>query len=423
MGKTSTVLAAYRILKSQGLIKGGMLVVSPLRPAYSTWPNEVDKWDNFEEITYAVVHGPKWRNQLALDVDIHITTPEMLEKIFAVPPKWDILCIDESTKFKDTQTKRFKNLKPALASFPRRWILSGTLSPNGLQDLFGQIYILDLGRALGRYVTHYRNEYFHTLPYNPYNYLPNPGAFEKITARVDPLVMRLRAVDHLDMAELRTIDVKVDLPKEVEKTYKEIQDDFFTQLADREVIAANAAVAGGKLRQICSGALYTDSEGAWNLLHDEKLNALRELIESLCGESALVMYEFNHERQRLQKAFGSHRPFLGGGTSASQANVFIQEFNEGTHQLLFCHPASMAHGLNLQDRCHHIIWLTLTWNLEHYQQSIARIWRQGQKHPVVLNHRIIVRNTIEERVASTLEQKDASQEALFQALRYNIPSK
>jgi SNF2 family DNA or RNA helicase len=428
MGKTAIALAALRILKKQNLIRRGMLVIAPLRPAYSVWPREVDKWAEFEDLTYAVVHGPTRDKQLALDVDIHITTPEELKWIFpkigAPKRDWDILCVDESTKFKDTQTKRFKTLRPHIDRFARRWILTGTMVPNGLMDLFGQIYILDLGRALGRYVTHYRTKFFHTLPFREFNYIPNPGAFDEIMDRIDPLVMRLSATEHLDMPDLPAIDpILVDLPERARNIYKDIEDDFITQLETGAVVASNAAVAGGKLRQVCNGALYTDDQGHWTLIHNEKLDALEELLESLSGAPALVMYEFHSDRQRIQERFGADRPFIGGGTSAALADKYISEFNAGRHPILFCHPGSMAHGLNLQEACHHIIWFGLTWNLEYYLQSIARIWRQGQPSSVVLNHRIVVRNSIEERVAETLLQKDTDQKKVYDSFKRNVPSK
>ena len=412
-------------VKKRQQVSRGMLVVAPLKPAYQVWPQEIDKWTDFEDITYAVVHGKHWRYQLELDVDVHITTPETLEKVFSVARRWDILCIDESSDFKNSQSKRFKLLRSVLDRFDRRWILTGSLSPNGLMDIFSQIYILDTGRALGRYITHYRNKFFHTLPYSEYDYIPNPGAFEEITDRIDPLLMRLRAIDHLVMPELPYVEpTYIDLPPEARKIYTELEDEFITETDAGTIIAANSAVAGGKLRQICNGALYTDaSKGEYLEIHEEKIEALAELINSLVGSPALVMYEFNHDRERLRKRFGETSTFIDSSTSVIQTNRILTDFNSGRIPVLFGHPQTMARGLNLQEACHSIIWFSLTWNLLFYEQAIARIWRQGQKSPFVMNYRIIARGTKEDDVVKALAQKDVDQNKIYAALRYNIPSK
>lgn len=221
-----------------------------------------------------------------------------------------------------------------------------------------------------------------------------------------------------------TDPIFVELPPKVRRIYDQVEGDLITQLESGKIIvAANAGVAGGKCRQICSGALYTDDDHHWEELHTEKLDALQELLESLNGASALVMFEFQHERERLLARFGAKTPVIGGGTDPRQADKWLQEFNAGQHRIMFCNPASMAWGLNLQEACNNIIWLTLTWNLEFYKQSIARVWRQGQKQPYVMNHRIIVRGSAEERVSRALNDKEATQEKVYRALTWNVPSK
>lgn len=399
-------------------------MVAPLRPCYSVWPREADKWEDFSEITYAVIHGPNKQRQLDLDVDVHIINPEGLKWLFDKDHpsrfrQWDILCIDESTKFKDSQTARFKSLKPRLDAFTRRWILTGSFSPNGLMDLFGQVYVLDLGRALGKYITHYRTAYFRTEAWDPYHYIAVEGAVDKIIDRIDPLTLRMKAEDYIRMPEKIIHDILVQLPQEARKTYKEIEDDLITKLEAGFIVAANAAVAGGKCRQVCNGALYINEQHDHVVLHDEKIVALDELIESLQGAPALVMYEFDHDRTRLLRHFGGETPVIGGGTSARRADQYIQEFNAGRLRLLLCHPASMAHGLNLQEACHHIIWFGLTWNLEYYDQSIARIYRQGQTKPVFV-YRILVEDSLDQRVAEALNDKDFTQQKLLRALKWNL---
>lgn len=419
LGKTAVALAAYKILKDKGMAPKGMLVIAPLRPCYAVWPEEIEKWLEFNELTYAVMHGNEKNEMLNLDVDIHIINPEGLQWLFNPlahhRKEWTILCVDESTKFKNSVTKRFKLMRKHFPRFQRRWILTGTPMPLGLQDLFGQIFILDDGAALGRYITHFRTKYFDTEPWNPYQYFPKDGAFQQVIEKVDPYVLRLAAEDYLDMPPVIQETIYVDLPDDAREKYRDIEEEFITQVEEGTIIAANAAVAGGKCRQICNGALYINREHDWSLIHGAKLDALGDLIEQLGGAPALVMYEFNHDRERILGRFGSDIPVLGGGTSAGKSNQHIQEFNDGQHPLMICHPASMAHGLNLQEACHHIVWFGITWNLEHYDQSIARIYRQGQEFPVFVYH-ILARDTLDDRVASVLKEKDHNQKALFARL-------
>ena len=420
LGKTAVCLAAYKVLKKKGLAPNGMLVIAPLRPCYSVWPKEIEKWLDFNDLTYAVVHDNDKSQMLDLDVDIHIINPEGLPWLFDKKARrwkdWTILCVDESTKFKHSTTKRFRLMRHQFPRFDRRWILTGTIIPNGILDLFGQIFILDLGRALGRYITHYRNEYFHVEPWDRYNYIPNHGAWETIVERIAPLVLRLSAQDYLQMPALPPIDpILVDLPEEAREKYRDIEEEFITQINEGVVVAANSAVAGGKCRQICNGALYINPEHDWVGIHDAKIEALEELVESLGGAPVLVMYEFNHDKERLLGRFGSTTPVLGGGTSARRADQYIQEFNDGKIPIMICHPGSMAHGLNLQETCHHIIWFGLTWNLEYYDQAIARIYRQGQKNPVFVYH-ILARDTLDQKVMGVLGAKNATQKKLFASL-------
>jgi SNF2 family DNA or RNA helicase len=419
LGKTSIVLAAYKILKEEGYVPNGMLIIAPLRVCHNVWPKEIEKWTNFNDLTIEVLHGKDKAAALGRDADIHIINPEGLAWLFDQKARrwrdWDILCVDESTKFKDSQTKRFKLMRKHFEAFSRRWILTGTPVPNGLHDLFGQIYILDLGHSLGRYVTHFRNKYFYTESWKQYEYIAHDWSFDTIIDRIDPLVMRLSANDYLEMPEIVSTEVGADMPTKAWNTYREIEDDFITKLDEGIVVAANAAVAGGKCRQIANGALYVNEEHDWTTMHDEKLDVMSDILEELGGAPTLVMYEFNHDKERLLKRLGSATPVLGGGTSTRRADQYIEDFNKGHIPVMLGHPASMAHGLNLQSVCHHMIWFGITWNLEHYDQSIARIYRQGQKNTVFIYH-IIMRDTLDEKVLSVLRSKDRTQKSLFAAL-------
>jgi len=419
LGKTAVALAAYKVLKNNGMAPKGMLVIAPLRPCYNVWPDEIEKWAEFNELTYAVCHGSDKAEMLRTDVDIHIINPEGLKWLFAPTAthrkEWTIVCVDESTKFKNSTTKRFKLMRPHFPRFDRRWILTGTPIPNGIEDLFGQAFIMDEGRALGRYVTHYRTKYFYTNAWEPYKYYPIDGSWDKIMALIDPLVLRLAAEDYIDMPPVLQERIYVDLPEEAREKYRDIEEEFITQVDEGVIVAANAAVAGGKCRQICNGAIYTNKEHDWSQVHDAKLDAMGDLLEQLGGAPVLIMYEFNHDRERLLGRFGSSIPVLGGGTTAGKSDIYIQEFNAGQHPIMICHPASMAHGLNLQEACHHICWFGITWNLEYYDQANARVNRQGQKFPVFIYH-ILAKDTLDDVVMDTLAMKDHTQKRLFQSL-------
>jgi SNF2 family DNA or RNA helicase len=325
-------------------------------------------------------------------------------------PEWDTLIVDESTKFKDTRTQRFKAIKAALPKFKRRWILTGTPVPNGLMDLFGQIYILDRGRALGQYVTHYRSEYFYQPGWSKWNWAPQPGAFERIIERINPLILQLSAEDHLKMPELMYIDVEVELPPDARQTYKSVEDDFVAMFSDTALVAANAAVAGGKCRQIANGAVYVN-DGVWEPVHDAKLDALEDLLEELNGHPVLLLYEFKHDRERICSRF-PHAVDLKSGDVAA----IVRDFNGGSIPLLIGHPASMGHGLNLQGACHHVIWFGITWNLEHYDQAIARVYRQGQEAGKVMVYHLKAKETKDEDVLKVLTKKDRTQQDLLHAL-------
>jgi SNF2 family DNA or RNA helicase len=381
---------------------------------YSTWPAEVYKWEEFNDFTYSIVHGPEKAMRLREDVELYFINPEGLKWLFQQPdlPEWDTLIVDESTKFKDTRTQRFKALKGGLTKFRRRWILTGTPVPNGLMDLFGQMYILDRGRALGQYVTHYRNEYFMQSGWNRWGWSPQPGAFERIVERISPLVLQLSAEEYLDMPELSYHDIEVELPPAVMETYKAVEDDFIATVGDGTLVAANAAVAGGKCRQIANGAVYINEEHDWEPLHDAKLDALEDLMEELNGHPVLLLYEFRHDRERICGRFPSAVDLRSGDVAD-----IVRRFNRGDIPLLIGHPASMGHGLNLQESCHHVIWFGITWNLEHYDQAIARVYRQGQRSGIVRVYHLKARNTKDEDVLAVLTKKDRTQQDLLSALK------
>ena len=427
LGKTSIMLATYKVLRKMGMAKR-MLIIAPLRPAQMTWPDEIRKWADFNGLSYRVLHGQEREMD---DSDIHIINPEGLEWLFApwhrlakgkAPPwPWDMLVVDESTRFKHSNTKRFKLLVPHLHRFRRRYILTGSPAPNGLMDLFGQIQLLDGGAALGQYITHFRNSYFNPTGYGGYHWVIKEGAAELIYEKLKPLVMRLSAEDYLDLPPLIMNTVKVTLPPAARKAYTTMEDLLIAQLKDDTVVAANTVAATGKCRQIANGGIYHEGGEEWTDIHEAKVEAVSEIVEELGGKPVLIAYEFAHDLSRLQRAFPG-APHIGGGVAASRFAAIQHGWNRGDIPVLLAQPQSVAHGLNLQGTAATIIWHSLTWNLEDYEQFIRRVWRQGQKEKVIVHH-IVAENTIDEVVLDRIQSKDRTQKALLTALKTYVKGK
>jgi SNF2 family DNA or RNA helicase len=425
LGKTSVSLAAFSILKGKGLVNK-MLVIAPLRPVYKVWPDEIKKWDNFNHLSYTIVHGPNKHDNLQEDVDVYIINPEGLKWLFTVKhlwPEWDVLCVDESTKFKNNQSQRFKMLRNVVHQFRRRWILTGSPRPNTAMDLFSQIYILDQGAALGSYITHYRKRYFSQDPYTgEWEIVGN--SFDEICDKIAPLTVNVAREGNLDMPELVEVTMKVDLPPEARKAYTEVETNFYTMLENNEVVAANAAAAGVKCRQIANGAVYYMDESGekvtkeWYTVHNAKLDALADLIEQLQGEPLLLLYEFDHDRQRIMARFEKdYNIECITGKGMEVASDMIDRFNAGRIEILLGHPASMGHGLNLQGNCTSVCWFGITWNFEHYEQAIARVWRQGQTGDRVFVYHIMAEGTLDPLVYERVLSKEAAQIKLMDALK------
>jgi len=432
LGKTAIVLMIFDTLKKMRIAKK-MLVITPLRPMYLTWPAEVKKWDEFKHLKIQCLHGPCKASALYDDADVHVINPEGLKWLFSVvddpSEHWDILCVDESTKFKHSDTERFRLLRPHLDKFRRRYILTGSPAPNGLLDLFGQVYILDLGANLGRYVSHYRAQYF-TQGYDGFSWEPRYGAETEIYRKLSPLVLRMSQEDYLKLPECvgaawteTPLIREVELPPDVKKIYDKMESFLITELENDTVVAANAAAASGKCRQIANGGLYgskrrkdmNDERGMYDL-HEEKTNAVEEIIEELQGVPALVAYEFEHDRDRLLKRFGKNTPWIGGGVSAGRFREIEASWNSGSLPILLAQPQSVSHGLNLQATRAAVIWHSITWDLETYEQLIKRVWRQGQEHRTFVHH-IVAKGTIDETVMKMLQKKDKVQRSLLTALK------
>jgi len=432
LGKTSTTLAAFKVLRKTKLVRRA-LVIAPLRPATSVWPGEVARWDDFHDITLRVLHGPQKADLLAsgeLTGGVDVINFEGLSWLFdAVKGQdwpWQMLVIDESTRIKNPQTLRFKLLKPHLNKFRRRYILTGTPAPNGLLDLFGQVYALDQGAALGRYVTHYRMSFFNSTGYGGYTWVPKPDAEERIYKALRPLVLRMSAEDYLHLPPLINNTITVELPPEARKAYDQMEDLLITELKEGTLTAANAAATFGKCRQIANGGAYLGTpegevpsgKAKWAHIHDAKLEAVQELVEELSGKPALIAYEFKHDLERLQKVF-PEAEYLGGGVTAKKQREVEAAWNGGRLQVLLAQPQSVAHGLNLQGVGAAVVFHSLSPNLEDTEQLVRRVWRQGQKERVVV-HWIVAKDTVDEAIRGMLNKKDRTQQKLLNALKDHL---
>lgn len=418
LGKTSIFLAGVKILKKEKLVNK-VLIIAPLRVCYLVWPKELAKWEDFKGLTMQILHGKDKEKNLYKEADIYVINPEGLTWLVKHNLKklgFDMLGIDESSKFKAANTKRFKLLKLVLPIFRRRVIMTGSPSPNGMMDLFSQIFILDGGAALGRFITHYRNEFFYPSGFGGYEWKLQNGAEQQIQQKIKPLVLRMEAKDYLELPELIENNIYVELPAEARRAYKEMEDELFVDLAKGDIVAANAAAASMKCRQIANGGVYDEEQGV-HQLHMEKAEAVKELIEELQGTPALVAYDFAHDLGRLQKALGKNVPYIGGGVSPKRSQKIEKAWNAGEIPVLLGHPASVAHGLNLQNAGNHVIWHSLTWNFENYDQFNKRILRQGSKHKKVFVHHIIAEKTVDIAILTALKFKDNSQRSLLAGLK------
>jgi SNF2 family DNA or RNA helicase len=338
----------------------------------------------------------------------------------------DTLVIDELTKFKHTKGVRFKVIKQVLETFSRRWGLTGTPVPNGLLDLFGQMYMLDLGNALGRFVTHYRSQYFINPDGLGWKWVLQAGAAEKIYARVKNLAIRAAAEDYLDLPKQIDVPHRIELPPKVRKLYDDLEEDLLVKYGSKEVTAANAAAIHIKLRQIANGAVYVDDDMESRMkgkkrtvleLHEEKLDAIEELVEELQGQPLLLAYEFNHDLDRLRGRFADV-PYIGSGVSMAVAERIEAEWNAGDIPLLLGHPASMGHGLNLQgNNAQHVGWYSMFWDFELYEQFIKRVLRQGNKAKRVFNHHFMAIDTTDEDISYAQRHKSKNQLAFLEAMK------
>ncbi|PWM28742.1 MAG: DEAD/DEAH box helicase [Limosilactobacillus fermentum] len=411
-----TLTALFDIILDQFLIRK-VLVIAPLRVARDTWPLEIRKWDHLSGLTYSVVVGNESERRTALmrTADIYIINRENVDWLITksgIPFDFDMVVIDELSSFKSHQAKRFKSLLKARPSVKRIVGLTGTPSSNGLMDLWAEFRLLDLGQRLGRYISHYRAAYFMPDKRNAeviFSYKPLPGAEDAIYQRISDVTISMKSCDYLKLPECVTNEVPIIMNDKEMAVYDRFREDMVTKIKDKEIDAANAAVLSGKLLQMANGAVY-DEEKVSCHIHDRKLDALEDLIEGANGKPVLIAYWYQHDAERIRARF----PVREIKTSQD-----IEDWNAGKISAAIIHPASAGHGLNLQAGGSTLIWFGLTWSLELYQQTNARLHRQGQKDTVIIHH-IIAKGTIDEDVMKALRKKEKTQDALINAVRANL---
>ena len=455
--KTSITLAALKILFDKKMINR-VLIVAPRLVCYDTWPGEMEKWLDFNGFTYAVLHEGgkdfdliprvqvclinyegldwllgtvkekyqakvrnKWTGGMVDSTRVRVTTNMKRFKSFG----FNVLVIDELSKYKHQDTIRFKALKEVIHTFRYRWGLTGSPAANGLIDLFGQCWILDQGNALGKFVTHFRKEYFDEDPHT-LEYALKEGAEEKIYERIAPLAFVPTEQDYEQLPEMVIQDIMIDLPDDVRRIYDELQDDLITGIKNHIIVAKNAGAAATKCRQVASGGIYVkdapvigQKAGAreWVNLHTEKVDALMDLFEELQHDPLLIAYDFEHDMDRLRKKFKGKNIVFACDVAPADFRRLVQRWNNGEIDGLFGHPASIGHGLNLQDAGCHVAWHTMIYDFDLYDQYNRRVLRSGNKSKRVFIHHFIARDTIDEIEAGMMKSKDHTQTSLFAGLQ------
>lgn len=418
LGKSVITLTAIHELCLNRFEVGKVLIIGPLRVARYTWPSEIEKWDHLSGLQYAVAVGTEEERIAAIRQNATITiinreNVQWLIDTCVLPFDFDMIVIDELSSFKSWQAKRFKALMKVRPRVKRIVGLTGTPSTNGLMDLWAEFKLLDMGKRLGRFITHYRDEFFLPDKRNAqqvFTYKPKPGAEDEIYRRISDITISMKSTDHLKMPELVENVVGVTLSSDERDKYDEMRKEMVVALKDIEIDAVNAASLSNKLCQMANGAIYDENHDVHHI-HDRKLDALEDLIEGANGKPVMVAYWFRHDLERIKKRFAVREI----RTSADMA-----DWNAGKIPVAVVHPASAGHGLNLQSGGNTLVWFGLTWSLELYQQTNARLWRQGQQSETVVIHHIMAKDTIDENILNALRKKDKTQSALIDAVKAQL---
>lgn len=416
LGKTIITLTALANLIYDRFTVRRALIIAPLRVARDTWPQEIEKWEHLQMLRYSVVVGDKRTREAALatDADVYITNRENIQWLVdhVTPAEWpfDMVIIDELSSFKNHQAKRFKALRKCRPRIHRIIGLTGTPAPNSLLDLWAQFALIDGGQRLGRFITHYRSRYFlpdKTNGHQVFSYKLQPGAEQQIYDAIADITVSMRTTDYLDLPPVTYADHPVEMSPGEKKLYRQFKKDMVITLGDEVIDAGNAAALSGKLQQLASGAIYVGDNGDVTEVHCRKLDALEDIVESANGQTVLVAYWFKHEASRILRRFPQAR--------ALNSSKDFTDWNKGKVSIGLLHPASAGHGLNLQAGGHILVWFTTPWSLELYEQTNARLHRQGQTEPVSVMH-IATVGTIDTRISQALGSKATTQDALVNAV-------
>lgn len=401
-----------------------VLVIGPLRVCSSVWPQERLKWDGMDFLRMSVITGSCRQREASLrtQADVYVINRENVKWLVdwleqhRIPWPFDMVVIDELSSFKNHQSLRWKALRKVRPKIRRMVGLTGTPASNGLMDLWAEVFLIDGGKRLGRFIGRYREAYFKPSGMNPYTgvvygYVPLPGAEEKIYGRISDIAVSMKALDYLDMPEYLPVTHSVQMDGRERKLYEEMKKELLVTVEGEEIDAANAAVLSGKLLQMANGAVYGENDGAVEL-HDKKLLMLEDLIEQANGQNVLVAYWFMHDHERIMR----HLTEKGYMPRDIRTDKDIADWNDGGIRVGLISPASAGHGLNIQKGGHILIWFSLIWSLEMYQQTNARLWRQGQTEVVTIHH-IVCKDTVDEDVLNALEHKDMTQQKLIAAVK------
>ena len=418
MGKTVSTLTAINELKYNYWQIDKVLVIAPLRVAKMTWSDEVQQWRHLQNLKVSIVCGDLKQRKKALTVkaDIYTINRENVPWLVSyLGRKWDfdMVVIDESSSFKNHRSQRFKALRRMRPLISRIVELTGTPAPNGLMDLWSQIYLLDGGKRLGRTITQYRQMYFYpgqSSGHIVFNYEPKENAKQEIYKKIADICVSLKSEDYLNLPDVIYNKVYVRLPDKILQQYREFEKELVLDMTGDTITASSAAVLTGKLLQFASGAIYNEDKQAV-FIHDAKLDALEEICEISEGKNIMVMYWYQHDAVRLLDRFPDARVL--------KSVQDLRDWNEGKIKMALLHPASAGHGLNLQHGGNIIVWFSITWNLELYQQANKRLHRPGQKNKVIIHH-LIAKNTEDERVMQALTDKAGGQNAMLEAVKAKI---
>ncbi|MFI3127234.1 SNF2-related protein [Streptococcus suis] len=424
MGKTATTLSAVNELMFDRFEVTKVLVIAPLRVANTVWSDEIEQWSELRNLRYSKIVGTPKQRKVALqkDADIYIVNRENLPWLVEqCSPyfKWDMVVIDELSSFKSWQSKRFKAFMTMRPYMKRVVGLTGTPSSNGLMDLFAEFKVIDGGERLGRFIGEFRSRYFEEGRRNGnivYEYIPMDYAECQIQDKISDITISMKALDYLDMPDLISTKKLVRMSEKEKERYSQFKKEYvLSELDGLEVTATNAASLTNKLVQLSNGAVYSDDHTVVSL-HEQKLDALEDILESANGEPVLVAYWFKHDLARIMGRLEK----LKVKSRVLKTEEDIREWNKGNVPVGLLHPAGAGHGLNLQKGGHHLVWFGLTWSLELYQQTNSRLWRQGQEAETVVIQHIVTEGTIDEEILKALENKDAKQERLIEAVKAQV---